>query len=182
MINFTEKRVNIRFFTAEDAEELLDMQLRNRDIFENISVGRNESYYTLKGQTELIARYTQAKEHRQRYSFGIFLNETAELIGDISLVEVIMDSTKKWILGYVMDGSHHGKGYMTEAIGLVLEYAFEEAGIRRIEAGAKPENAGSIRVLEMAGFQRVEAEAHHKVLINGKAEDHIMFYLENEVE
>lgn len=152
------------------------MQLRNRAVFEGISIGRNESYYTLEGQAELITRYTQEREHRQRYSFGIFLNESEELIGDISLVEIMADSTKKWILGYVLDGFHHGKGYMTEAIALVLEFAFKEAGLKRIEAGAKPDNVGSIRVLTKAGFQKVEAEAHHKVLINGKAEDHVMFY------
>lgn len=176
MMNFTGDRVNIRFFTTEDVEELLNLQLRNRAIFEEISIGREESYYTLEGQTELITRYIQEKEHEKRYSFGIFLNKTGELIGDISLVEIMLGSTQKWILGYVMDQSHHGKGYMTEAIGLVLEYAFKETGIKRIEAGAKPDNIGSIRVLLKAGFQKVEEATQHKVLINGKEEDHMMFY------
>ena len=176
LMNFTGDRVYIRFFTAEDAEELLNLQLRNRAIFEKISIGRDESYYTLEGQRALVTRYIQEKEHQQRYSFGIFLNETGELIGDISLIEIRLDATKKWILGYVLDHSHHGKGYMTEAIELVLEYAFKKAGIKRIEAGAKPDNTGSIRVLLKAGFQKVEEETQHKVLINGKEEEHVMFY------
>ncbi|MNI92711.1 hypothetical protein D3C73_1505410 [compost metagenome] len=65
---------------------------------------------------------------------------------------------------------------MSEAVPLVLEYAFKEAGLQRIEAGVKPTNAGSIRVLKKAGFQE-QGLVHNLVKIKGKFEEHKMFYI-----
>ncbi|MNR24376.1 putative ribosomal N-acetyltransferase YdaF [compost metagenome] len=73
-----------------------------------------------------------------------------------------------------MDQAHNGKGYMTEAIQLILNFAFTEAGLQRVEAGVMPRNLGSIRVLEKAGFQR-EGLARKLLEINGVREDHVMF-------
>ncbi|MET3851852.1 RimJ/RimL family protein N-acetyltransferase [Paenibacillus sp. OAE614] len=60
---------------------------------------------------------------------------------------------------------------MTEAVRLMVDYAFTELKLHRIEAGVMPRNLGSIRVLEKAGFHR-EGIARSNVLINGKWEDH----------
>ncbi len=60
---------------------------------------------------------------------------------------------------------------MPEAVRLMVDYAFTELKLHRIEAGVMPRNLGSIRVLEKAGFHR-EGIARSNVLINGKWEDH----------
>ncbi len=41
---------------------------------------------------------------------------------------------------------------MTEAVRLVVDYAFHELKLHRIEAGVMPRNLGSMRVLEKADF------------------------------
>lgn len=43
---------------------------------------------------------------------------------------------------------------MTEAVRLVVGYAFHELKLHRIEAGVMPRNLGSMRVLEKAGFHK----------------------------
>lgn len=182
MINLNNElgtRIYLRFFVPGDAQERVDVEIRNRAVFEKVSIDRDESYYTLEGQAELIARWAQEKEAHQRFAFGIFLHETGQLIGDISLVEIMPDTTKQWILGYALDQAHQGQGYMSEAIPLVLEYAFQETGIKRVEAGAVPENAASIRVLKKAGFQTVEGSNPHRVKINGNWEEHLLFFIES---
>ncbi|WP_239715643.1 GNAT family protein [Paenibacillus sp. 19GGS1-52] len=178
MNNELGTRIYLRFFVPGDAQERVDVEIRNRAVFEKVSIDRDESYYTLEGQAELIVRWAQEKEAHRRYVFGIFLHETGQLIGDISLVEIMPDTTKKWILGYALDQAHQGHGYMSETIPLVLEFAFQETGIKRIEAGAVPENAASIRVLKKAGFQTVEGSSPHRVKINGKWEEHLLFFIE----
>ena len=42
----------------------------------------------------------------------------------------------------------------TEAVELLLGFAFERLGLHRLEADADPQNVGSLRVLERQGFRR----------------------------
>ncbi len=46
-----------------------------------------------------------------------------------------------------------GQGYGTEAAGLLLHYAFEELGLRRLTAMTFEYNAGAMRFIERQGFQ-----------------------------
>lgn len=56
-------------------------------------------------------------------------------------------------IGYWCRISSQGKGYMTEAVGAITQYAFEEIGIRRLTILCDEENAKSIAVAEKLGFQ-----------------------------
>lgn len=59
-----------------------------------------------------------------------------------------------------------GKGYGSEAIGLVLEYAFKNLNIHRLTAGAYANNLGSIKAFEKNGFI-IEGTYRNHVLHNG---------------
>jgi len=50
-----EERIYLRFLNVEDAPTLLDLQFRNRAVFEEISASeRSEKFYTLEGQVALL--------------------------------------------------------------------------------------------------------------------------------
>lgn len=170
----TGERLYIRSFEIGDSEALLALMLRNRQLFEQVVPTRLDSFYTLDHQVSSIELWQQADKEGRRHSFGIFLKGTDELIGDASLFEIIRGPLQKATLGYCLDAAYNGKGYMTEAIHLVLDYAFGEAGLHRIETGAMPHNTGSIRVLEKVGF-RQEGLARENVKIQGVWRDHVMF-------
>lgn len=55
-------------------------------------------------------------------------------------------------LGYVLAREVWGRGYMTEAVTAVSEW-YLAAGVQRVWATCDPENVGSRRVLEKAGFE-----------------------------
>jgi RimJ/RimL family protein N-acetyltransferase len=55
-------------------------------------------------------------------------------------------------LGYVLGRAHWGSGLMREALHGVLQFAFAQAGIRRLEAEVNPANVASMRVLQALGF------------------------------
>ena len=162
--------IYIRPFLTEDAEALLDLLKKNRDFFEKFSMGRSEAYYTMESQLERIKQYKEDGLTDQAYNFGIFKNDGA-LIGTINLFQVLRGSLQSAIIGYFLDKNHNGKGYTTEAVKLLVEYAFKELKLHRIEAGVMPHNIGSIRVLEKSGFHK-EGIALKNVKINGKWEDH----------
>ncbi|WJH37287.1 GNAT family N-acetyltransferase [Paenibacillus sp. CC-CFT747] len=164
----------LRPLVMKDAPALLELMVRNRELFEQVVPVRHELFYTLGKQEEIIRNSEKARMEGSRYAFGIFLLETEELIGEISLFEIMRGALQRAFLGYCLDERHNGKGLMTEAVSQVLDFAFREAGLHRIEAGAKPSNPGSLRVLEKAGFQK-EGLARQNVKINGKWEDHVMY-------
>lgn len=63
---------------------------------------------------------------------------------------------------------------MTEAVKLAVRFAFDEAGLHRVQAGVMPHNVRSIRVLEKAGF-RNEGLSKRYLNINGVWKDHLIF-------
>jgi [ribosomal protein S5]-alanine N-acetyltransferase len=57
-------------------------------------------------------------------------------------------------IGYWLGESLWGKGIVTEAVRLVTDHAFAHMGFLRLFALPFADNAGSIRVLEKAGYER----------------------------
>ena len=57
-------------------------------------------------------------------------------------------------LGYVLGREYWGRGYMLEALHALLQYAFADIGLRRVEAEVNPVNVPSTRLLERIGFLR----------------------------
>jgi len=56
-------------------------------------------------------------------------------------------------LGYWLGVPHWGKGYATEALHAVIDYAFTDLGHEALQAGSRVTNPASRRVLEKCGFQ-----------------------------
>lgn len=168
----------VRPFEAEDAEALLDLELRNRDFFQTYTVLREPEFYTLAGQLDRINKNNERMALDQYYSFGIFLLKSGELIGSVFLSEVVRGPLQSCWIGYYLDQQYNGKGYTTEAVRLVVSYAFDELKLHRIEAGVMPHNLRSMKVLEKAGFHK-EGIAKENVKINGKWEDHQILAIVN---
>jgi len=68
-------------------------------------------------------------------------------------------------LGYALARPYWGCGYMGEALAAVLAYGFERLALHRVEAICLADNAGSIRVLDKAGF-RHEGTAREAYLLH----------------
>ncbi|ANU09480.1 alanine acetyltransferase [Planococcus antarcticus DSM 14505] len=165
------EQVHIRFLGPEDAAEKLKLETDNREFFEGYSMTRYSDFYTLPLQQELIEIYAEQQENDQAYSFGVFENATNLLVGAISLVQVTRGPLQSAVVGYALDKRYNNKGYTTESVKLIVDYAFQKLALHRIEAGVMPGNDASIRVLEKAGFHK-EGIAIKNVQINGEWRDH----------
>lgn len=168
------KEIYLRYLEVSDAKALLDLNLRNKDLFKKYAPTQPDDFYTLDFQLEHIKKSIMQQENDQRYGFGIFLKENDLLIGSIMIGGVMRGPFQRGILGYSLDQQYNGKGYTSEAARLVIDFAFNELKLYRIEAGVMPSNTGSIRVLEKAGFQR-EGLSRENIEINGKRESHLIF-------
>ncbi|WP_229683215.1 GNAT family N-acetyltransferase [Virgibacillus oceani] len=174
-------QIYIRDFTVDDAEALLQLQQDNRSFFEKFSMERENDYYTLDAQTKRIKAFENNRNQDNDYNFGIFKNDDDRLVGTIDLFQVVRGSIQAAFIGYFLDEAHNGKGYTTEAVQLLVNYAFDTLKLHRIEAGVMPHNIGSIRVLEKSGFHK-EGIAKKNVKINGKWEDHQVLAIINPLD
>jgi ribosomal-protein-alanine N-acetyltransferase len=170
-MKYVGENIYIRLLEQSDAEARLRLNLNNKEFFQTYTPKREEAFYTLEMQLKIIEEDMEQSKNDVRYSFGIFLNETDELIGNVALTEVLRGPLQSCYIGYYLDQQQNGKGCMTEAVKLAVDFAFRELKLHRIEAGVMPHNIRSMRVLEKAGFHK-EGIAVKNVKINGKWEDH----------
>lgn len=165
------QEIFIRQLEFSDAEDLLKLEVENRDFFQLYSPLKDEKFYTLDGQVERIKKWVLQAEQDSVYAFGIFLTDSKQLIGNVTLSEVARGNYQSCWIGYSLDRKQNGKGYMTKAVKLVVDYGFNELKLHRIEAGVMPHNIPSMKVLEKGGFHK-EGIAIENVKINGKWENH----------
>jgi ribosomal-protein-alanine N-acetyltransferase len=108
------------------------------------------------------------------YSFLIFRAADDALLGGITLSNLRRGVAQSATLGYWIGAAHARRGYVTEALWAVLEYAFQRLGLHRVEAACLPGNEASRRLLLGSGFQE-EGYAREYLRINGSWQDHQLF-------
>jgi ribosomal-protein-alanine N-acetyltransferase len=168
----------IRPLTVDDLDQLFSYWLENREYLEPFQPLLPESFYTKEEQLASIKMEMYNWDNDRSYSFGIF-DKHHQLIGKSSLTHIVRAAWQNCVLGYSIAEKMQGKGYMTEAVRLTTQFAFETAKLHRVQAGVMPRNKGSIRVLEKNGFLYEGLSKYH-VKINGTWEDHKMFSITKE--
>lgn len=175
-LTFEGRTCYIRTLAVEDADEIVQLLLRNREYWAIYEPRHPDSYFTAMAQREKIRESIYQSRENREYSFGIFELATNKMVGHISIYGIKRLPFLSALVGYSIDGSATGKGIATEAVGLVLTFGFEELRLHRIEAYVSPRNAGSVRVLEKSRFQR-EGLLREFLYINGEWEDHYQYAL-----
>ncbi|MCQ4085546.1 GNAT family N-acetyltransferase [Saccharibacillus sp. JS10] len=172
------ERLQIQLVTEQDLEDLLALEVKNKELFRQFAATREETFYTKKEQQARIQRAVEAANADTFYMFMIRERESGILIGNVALMDILRSNLQSAIIGYAMDQDFNGKGYMTEAVRFIVRYAFEVLAFHRIEAGVMPHNQASLRVLEKAGFER-EGICRSQVHINGRWQDHVRLAIIN---
>jgi ribosomal-protein-alanine N-acetyltransferase len=102
-MKYTGEHVYIRPLEASDAEARLRLNLNNKVFFQTYTPKRDEAFYTLETQLKIIEEDMNQSKNDMRYSFGIFLKETDELIGNVALTEVLRGPLQSCFIGYYLD-------------------------------------------------------------------------------
>jgi len=97
--------------------------------------------------------------------------EDLAIVGFFNLSQIERGALQSAYLGYAAGKRYAGKGYMREAIRLVLMHAFLTMRLHRIEANIQPGNHASIALARGAGFQR-EGFSPRYLKISGRWRDH----------
>ena len=85
--------------------------------------------------------------------FAIVAKRTGSVIGRCGLFEFDELNAQAGV-GYVLGRAHWGQGFMREALTALIDCAFLEMHLRRLEARVEAPNTASAALLERLGFTR----------------------------
>ena len=157
------KKIYLRPPEAEDFAELVQMYQTNRNFFHGLVQPKSDR----KGFDTYLKNNTKPENEY----FLIVNNEDEKIVGSINLSQIFKGNFKNAYLGYYLSQEFTGQGLMSEAIELVLQFAFKTIKLHRIEANVQPHNTASINVLKRAGFCK-EGFSRKYLKINGRWRDH----------
>jgi len=163
----------LRFMCAEasDAELVQSYFVENREFLKEWEPERDDCYFERPAVEKMIADGQKEIEAGKALLYYLFLKSDDRLIGTISVTNIVHGVFQSAFLGYRLSERYCNHGYMTEALKKVVETAFVQNGLHRLEANILPRNVRSRRVLEKAGFVR-EGMSPKYLKINGVWEDH----------
>ncbi len=147
---------------------------RDRDEFISLNRASIEFYKGLTSPTTTPQQFTTYLSRCKQNDFEGFLVcriEDDAIVGSIDLSQIFRGGFKSAYVGYQMGAPFAGRGYMTEAIQLVLSYAFNDLKLHRIEANIQPHNTASIALVKRAGFTN-EGYSRRYLKICGRWRDH----------
>ncbi len=109
--------------------------------------------YSLKNARDWIKLSQKNWQNKpvENYTFGIELKSKRGIIGGIEISHVNRDS-RPGSVGYWLGEDYHCKGYGTEALRAVADFAFHRLKLRRLEACVFDGNPSSGKLLEKIGF------------------------------
>ena len=121
---------------------------------------------------QYVARFGSRREGVRSVGFLAVRRDNGAIAGVMNLSEIVRGAFESAYLGYYALAPHAGAGYMTEAMVLVLDAAFEDLGLHRVEANVQPVNARSLALAERVGFVR-EGYSRRYVKVGGRWRDHV---------
>ncbi len=179
-VRLEREKSAIRPFVRGDLEALLALRLSNRDFMAAYEADRSDAFFTRAGQAREIALDTEAWAAGAGYALAIVDRLAGDrLIGRIALSNVVRGPWQNATMGYWVDLAANGRGHATDAVQLVCQFAFEHAGLHRVQPAIMPRNTRSRRVVEKVGF-RHEGTAVRYLKIAGIWEDHDIYALTRE--
>ena len=155
----------IRPLTSEDAGELSALLVENREFLAPFQPVRGERFFTTEGQRERL-------EEDGSKAFAILAGN--RIAGTVTMSNIVPGPFQSANLGYWVAERLTGRGLATSAVGEVVEIAFGELGLHRLEAATLVDNVPSQRVLEKNSFEPIGlARRYHEIA--GRWRDHLLF-------
>ncbi len=122
---------------------------------------------------QLLREILEGFQERNLYQWAVCL--AGKLVGTATLFR--LDSrNQRAELGFALARAHWGRGVMANALPTLLDYAFHQLELHRLEADVDPRNAASIKRLESLGFVR-EGLAPQRWLVDGAWQDSLLYGL-----
>lgn len=151
------KRLILRKMCQEDAKLLFDYQ-SNKLNFPHVEM---QVYTNISQSYKYITEKNEAIQKNKWIIWAITYRNSNKILGTISLwnFNAIQETAE---FGYGLFPGNTSKGIMTESLLRVIEFGFNEVGMKTIEAYTSILNVKSINLLKRADFSyinRIEEES-----------------------
>lgn len=164
-INIETERLILRKVSVADASDMYEYSCRS-ETCEYLLWDKHPFYsYTVE-----LTRHLQREYVQGRYmDLAIVLKESGKMIGTVGFTTV---DEKNFCCeaGYVISPDYWGRGIATEALNALLNFAFCELRMKRVEAKYMVENTVSRRVMEKCGMS-FEGVHRSKLFVKGRFRD-----------
>lgn len=150
--NFPKIETNrflLREIGTEDIKEIFDIYSNS----ETLRYQNMEHMNELNEAEEYVNFISTGYQNKIFIRWGITEKGNNQVIGLIALHH-IESGNRKVSIGYILNERFWKQGVMTETVGTVIDYLFNDFNINRIEAEIHPENIASIRLCEKLGFKK----------------------------
>ncbi len=165
------KKVYLRYPKTSDFAEFTDLNKASVEFHKGLANPPKDQ--------ESFDEFFAKNEQTANESFFICSVETDEIAGSIGLSQIFRGGFQNAYLGYYLGEKFAGKGFATEAIALIVKFAFEDLLLHRIEANIQPHNFASIAVVKKNGFSK-EGFSPKYLNIDGIWRDHERWAIINE--
>jgi [ribosomal protein S5]-alanine N-acetyltransferase len=156
-------RVTLRPAAGGDEREFLELA--------RASVHLHHPWMSLPTTPADFQAYIKRYQQPGQESLLVCLRGTGAIAGQVNINSIIRGRFQSASLGYAAFAPTAGHGYMTEGVGLVIRYAFEELRLHRLEANIQPGNHASLKLVRRLGF-RNEGLCPEMLFIDGAWRDH----------
>ncbi len=157
------KKVFLRYVTHADYDEIMQLFRESRKFYKGLITPIND--------WDEFKSYVEKNDDETNECFVICRIEDEKIVGAINLSQIFRKAFQNAYLGYSLGVKYTGHGYMTEAINLILKYAFKNLKLHRLEANIQPHNEASIAVVRRCGFTK-EGYSPKYLKVSGKWRDH----------
>lgn len=165
---FATKRLVLRRMKIEDANEI---KLLRSDDLVNEFIGRSGSI-SLDEAKAFIKLIEKKIGEDDSYYWAITLKDNDSLIGTICLYNISVEKDLAEI-GYELMPAFQGKGIMQEAISAIINFSFEQLGLKMLTALSEVGNKKSTTLLLKNNFLPDENFKH---VSKAEAEGLIAYY------
>lgn len=157
--------------------ENIHLQLPSR-MHKNIFIDfvkRNKKYHEpwvyVSSDPRFYDQYISRMKMGKTFGVFVFTNTDNQFVGVINLNSIRLDPFSSATLGYYAEQTLSGKGYMKEALNLILDHAFIKIGLNRVEVNVQPNNIASLALIKSVGFTK-EGFSRKYLKIGNHYEDH----------
>ena len=148
MKNLETKRLNLRKLNLSDCDSIYNFILNKKDELYFLDWPYCEN---LEQSKAFLKKFIN--KYKDNYYFWVIEEKTAKNFIGCILTSNIVKEKRLAEIEYVTNPKFRNKGYMTEALKVVVEYLLKECNFYRVEAVCNVENAPSSKVMQKSGMK-----------------------------
>ncbi|MFD2044950.1 GNAT family N-acetyltransferase [Ornithinibacillus salinisoli] len=143
-------RLILRKLELKDAQNIFDNWLSDKRVADNrISPAHKKVSETMERVAKIVSEY----DSKECCYWGIVQKGNRELIGEIDLYNFDI-ATNNCEVSYSLGYNWWNHGYGTEALRVVVEFAFKHMNIHKISAAHNVDNPASGKIMRKVGMQQ----------------------------